>query len=61
MNNDLHDVDRRTSPYVRIKLRDDHRCDVAEIGEACDQDGVGEAREAAVLLLSNLDDLPARS
>ncbi|GHB30819.1 DUF6959 family protein [Streptomyces chryseus] len=33
------------------------RGDVAEIVEACDQGDVGEAREVAALLLSNLDEL----
>ncbi len=33
------------------------RADVAAIVEACDQGEVGEAREAAALLLSNLDEL----
>ncbi|MGZ9935166.1 DUF6959 family protein [Streptomyces sp. NC-S4] len=34
---------------------------MAEPGvEACDQGDVGEAREAAALLLTNLDELPAR-
>ncbi|MFF3619087.1 DUF6959 family protein [Streptomyces sp. NPDC002467] len=36
------------------------RADVAEIVEACDQGDLGEAREAAAILLSNLDELPAR-
>ncbi|WP_404962392.1 DUF6959 family protein [Streptomyces sp. 147326] len=36
------------------------RADVAEIVEACDQGDVGEAREAAAILLSNLDELLAR-
>jgi DNA-binding FadR family transcriptional regulator len=36
------------------------RADVAEIVEACDQGDVGEAREAAAILLSNFDELLAR-
>ncbi|MET7899583.1 DUF6959 family protein [Streptomyces mirabilis] len=36
------------------------RADVAEIVEACAQGDVGEAREAAAILLSNLDELLAR-
>jgi predicted RNase H-like HicB family nuclease len=36
------------------------RSDIAEIVEACDQGDVGEAREAAAILLSNLDELLAR-
>ncbi|MGW0531124.1 DUF6959 family protein [Streptomyces sp. NPDC003032] len=36
------------------------RADVAEIVEAFDQGDVGEAREAAAILLSNLDELLAR-
>ncbi|WP_046734285.1 DUF6959 family protein [Streptomyces humi] len=36
------------------------RADVAHIVEACDQGRVGEAREAAAILLSNLDELLAR-
>jgi hypothetical protein len=36
------------------------RADVAEIVEACDQGDVAEARGAAAILLSNLDDLLAR-
>ncbi|MFF3597964.1 DUF6959 family protein [Kitasatospora indigofera] len=33
---------------------------MAEIVEACDQGAIGEAREAAALLLAGLDDLLAR-
>ncbi|MFI2764356.1 DUF6959 family protein [Streptomyces echinatus] len=36
------------------------RADVAGIVEACDQGNVGEAREAAAILLSDLDDLLTR-
>lgn len=36
------------------------RADIAEIVDACDQSDVGEAREAAAILLSNLDELLAR-
>ncbi|MFI8385773.1 DUF6959 family protein [Streptomyces sp. NPDC085540] len=36
------------------------RADVAEIVEACDQGDVSEAREAAAVVLSNLDELLAR-
>jgi hypothetical protein len=36
------------------------RADVAGIVEACDQGDVGEAREAAAILLSNLDELLER-
>ncbi|MCX4625173.1 hypothetical protein [Streptomyces sp. NBC_01443] len=36
------------------------RAGVAEIVEACDQGDVGEAREAAAILLSNIDELLAR-
>lgn len=36
------------------------RADVADIVEACDQGDVGEAREAAAILLSSLDELLAR-
>lgn len=36
------------------------RADVAEIVAACDQGDVGEAREAAAILLSHLDELLAR-
>ncbi|GLV88468.1 hypothetical protein Slala03_81570 [Streptomyces lavendulae subsp. lavendulae] len=36
------------------------RADVAEIVEACDQGDVDQAREAAAILLSNLDELLAR-
>ncbi|MFD3617536.1 DUF6959 family protein [Streptomyces sp. NPDC058676] len=35
------------------------RADIAEIVEACDKGDVGEAREAAAILLSNLDELLA--
>ncbi|MFA7761734.1 DUF6959 family protein [Streptomyces sp. NRRL S-448] len=36
------------------------RADVAEIVEACDQGDCAEAREAAAILLSHLDELLAR-
>ncbi|MBE4737968.1 MULTISPECIES: DUF6959 family protein [Streptomyces] len=36
------------------------RADVAEVVEACDQGDMGEAREATALVLSRLDELPAR-
>lgn len=36
------------------------RNDVAEIVEACDQGDVAKAREAAMVVLSNLDELLAR-
>ncbi|MFE7760514.1 DUF6959 family protein [Streptomyces sp. NPDC057438] len=36
------------------------RSDVADIVEACDQGDIGEAREAAAILLSGMDDLLTR-
>ncbi|WP_217179547.1 hypothetical protein [Streptomyces sp. AC495_CC817] len=36
------------------------RADVAEIVAACDQGDIGEAREAAALVLAHLDELLAR-